>query len=456
MSTPPFFGTDGIRGNAATSRFLTDSFLTRLGAALATWAQTKTKTSPVILIARDTRASGNRIERALRRGIASAGGKSVIAGITPTPALVSIVRGSGSYAAGIMITASHNTAQDNGLKICTPQGKLTPHEEEELSELLVTTPQTLATCTPRASRLPALHALLYRSRIASFFPPNPLSGMTIALDCAHGAAFQLAPHIFTDLGARVITMGVTPNGKNINHHCGSVHPPALQAFMQRHRADVGFAFDGDGDRVVAVSSNGEIKTGDDLLALLATHPRFANAKGIVGTVMSNEGLATHLQNTRRKLIRTPVGDKHVLAALYQHNIPLGGEPSGHLLVPSYLPTADGIFSAILAAHTLLLTTNTTFKTFSSFAQTSISLPVSEKHDLTHAPYDSILEAFQKSLGMGRSVVRYSGTEPVLRIMVEHPNAATAALLATSLERQLQAHLAPPHHNVEKPHVSLAV
>ncbi|MGD1997920.1 MAG: phosphoglucosamine mutase [Candidatus Dependentiae bacterium] len=456
MSTPPFFGTDGIRGNAATSPFLQNDFLMRLGATIATWASRTTNTTPTILIARDTRASGVRIEQALRRGIASAGGTSITAGVLPTPALVSIVRASGSYALGVMITASHNGPADNGIKLCTARGKLTSEEEAALESILYKTTVPKEVKMPTTPHLPAHHALLYRSRISSFFHPNPLVGMTIALDCAHGATYQIAPQLFTSLGARVITLGTAPNGNNSNQECGSTNPSALRALMKRHRADVGFAFDGDGDRVIAVTATGEIKAGDDLLALLATHPRFTNAPAIVGTIMSNQGLADHLKHHEQKLIRTPVGDKHVLAKLEEYNLSLGGEPSGHIIVRDYLPTADGIFTAVLAAHTLQVTRNITFETFFAMAQTNLRVPVQTKHDLTQEPYASIIDAFQKTLGAGRSVVRYSGTEPVLRIMVEHPQATIAAARATTLRQQLEALFTPSPHATEKTHASPAL
>lgn len=433
-----YFGTDGIRGPVATSPYLTPSFLHRFGVALSSWNQAASGAASVIVLGSDTRASSKTIERALAAGITAAGGICVSAGIVSTPALQHIISAPDSqYDYGIMISASHNKATDNGIKVLTPTGKLAPAQEEMLSTLLTTTPD-LPTCHIQTflEPLPSHHAISYLSRMSTFFPSHLLTGLTIALDCAHGALSTIAPTMFASCGAQVEVMGAEPNGHNINEQCGSTAPARLQKLVAHTGADFGFAFDGDGDRVTMITGDGTIHSGESLLALISTHPRFATQPGVVGTVLSNLGLEQWLDRQGKTLLRTPVGDAHVLRAMVTNNLLLGGEPSGHLILRSYMPTADGLFTALFAAHTARITNNFTANTFTPHPQVVVNIPISRRQDLTLDPYARMLQAHHAAVAHGRSIIRYSGTEPVLRIMVEHPDASSAAHYAHELAQKL--------------------
>lgn len=441
---PRYFGTDGIRGPVATSPLLSSTFLHRFGTALVTWAQQQ-GLKPSVVIATDTRSSCERITYALANSITDPRnpGLCTFAGVLPTPGLQHLIRAHRSdYTFGIMVSASHNTASDNGIKLMTANGKLTPEQIEELEAIIEATPEIPACLLPlHLPPLPTYHASSYISRLSAFFPAHMLRGVTVALDCAHGATAHLAPAVFQACGATVHVTGATPSGTNINQNCGSVHPEHIQAFVKEVNADIGFAFDGDGDRVIAVNKDGEVKGGDHLLALLMTHPRFAGQETLIGTVMTNFGLEQWLHERGKRLLRTPVGDSHVLHAMHHHNSLVGGEPSGHIILLPYLPSADGILVALFAAHTAQLTSNMELATFTACPQVSINVPAAHKHDLTGEPYASIIQAHRAALIDGRSIVRYSGTEHVLRIMTEHHNQSdaqeAAQTLATALEPLLR-------------------
>lgn len=433
-----YFGTDGIRGPIATSPLLTPYFLQRLGVALAEWARTDVHATPTILLASDTRASCPAIARALAAGITYAGAQCVSAGILPTPGLQRLVTDFDEYQYGIMISASHNPATDNGIKLITPTGKLSKGEEFSLSSLLSRTP-TLPVIQddPVITDIPTEHIAHYCTQLIAAFPEKALHGIHIALDCAHGATAPFAAPLFKALGATTSIMSNQPNGYNINDRCGSTNPQALQTFVRKEKADFGFAFDGDGDRVIAVNRYGEICDGDQLLALLATHPDFVDESAVVGTVMTNCALEAWLESNGKHLLRTPVGDAHVLHAMKETNLSLGGEPSGHIIARNYLPSADALYIAMLAAHTAILTENHTLQNFAPYPQIIVNLPVSVKQDLTQEPYASIIRAHTPPSHAGRSIVRYSGTEPVLRIMIEHASYDNACEHATQLAEKLQ-------------------
>ncbi|MDQ5890780.1 MAG: phosphoglucosamine mutase [Candidatus Dependentiae bacterium] len=437
-----FFGTDGIRGTVATNPYLSAPFLHRLGKSLAQWAQFNHGTMPAFVIGTDTRASAHTIFNALAYGIMKGGGICFNAGITPTPALQHLVtKQSHYYHYGIMITASHNDAADNGIKIITPQGKLLISDQEVITDLVAHTP-SFSQC-PATLTIPPIqahHASSYLTHFATIFPANMLAGMHIVLDCAQGATYRMAPMIFQSCGARVTVIGNEPDGMNINGQWGSTAPQNLRAMVIQTNADMGFAFDGDGDRVLAVNHQGEIFNGDDILALLTTHPRFAGQSTIVGTIMTNSGLTSWLHAHRKKLVRSAVGDAHVERVMRAHRAELGGEPSGHIIIRSHLPTADGIYAALYAAHTALITNNRRLKTFAHLAQATVNLPTKQHQSLTEEPFVSIIRAHEQTLLPGRSVVRYSGTEPVLRIMTEHPDQEVALQSSLTLAHQLEPYI----------------
>jgi len=436
------FGTDGIRGAIATSPYLTAPFLHRLGTALVQWAQIKKNETPIFVIGADTRASSRDIMYALTYGIMKEGGICFNAGILPIPALQHLVTTqSHYYHYGIMITASHNQATDNGIKIMSSRGKLSTADQEIITEFIRHVPAF--THCPTSLTIPSIpqhHAHSYLTHLSTVFPANMLHSMHIVLDCAQGATYQIAPLLFQGCGARVTCIGTEPTGTNINQNYGSTAPENLVQKMKELRADLGFAFDGDGDRVCAVNSAGEIINGDQLLALLATHPRFVSEKTIVGTIMTNSGLALWLAKQHKKLVRSSLGDAAVERVMNAHHAALGGEPSGHIIIRHHLPTADGIYAALYIAHTARLTHNLSLHTFTPLAQATINVPAATSQSLTAEPFASIIQAHEQAFLPGRSIVRYSGTEPLLRIMSEHYDQAKAHEASQQLAQKLIPYL----------------
>lgn len=432
------FGTDGIRTTVGEYP-LSVSVLPQLAGAIARWAQQKYKTqNPVGLIVSDTRISSPFIKSSLISGMLLHPLELIDAGNLPTPGLFALLQDQDIFHFGIVVTASHNPYQDNGIKIFDArEGKLTDEDEQIISSLF-------DACTP-LSRYDQVGILRYWSDtyeqyaacVLQHFQSDFLKGVTIALDCANGATYEVAPAIFNALGAHTITIHDKPDGTNINKQCGALYPEDLICAVKKHTALAGFAFDGDGDRVTMVNAQGEVKNGDDYLALLATHPRYALEKTIVSTIMSNEGLAAHLHTQQKKLVRTPVGDKHVTAYLKQYNLLLGGEQSGHIIMRDYLDAGDGIFTALRLLETILHTGNTHCATFTKYPQILINIPALIKKDLTQEPYASVLTDYAQQLSNGRLEVRYSGTENVLRVMVESKDHAQATSLAHQLARILK-------------------
>jgi phosphoglucosamine mutase len=275
-----------------------------------------------------------------------------------------------------------------------------------------------------------------QSLLQSLFPTPFLRNKKIVLDCAHGATSSIAPQIFKMLGAEVIALYTQPTGTNINEQCGSVYPQAAQAMVLQEQADAGFAFDGDGDRMIAINRNGDLKNGDDVLALLSQHPVYTHAPGVVGTIMSNQGLALFLAQQNKKLLRTPVGDKHIARKLLEENLVLGGEQSGHIIVRDHLNAGDGIVTALRVLETLTITNDWEMNTFTPFPQTLINVPITTKKDLTDQTLQTIIAQHEAQLGNGRIIVRYSGTEPLLRVMVEEQDQDIAHTVGNNLVRAL--------------------
>lgn len=433
---PNLFGTDGIRGTAGQGLFVEEKLIA-IGKALGRWACERYGDAPHILLIHDTRISADDVKTALMRGLLTAPIGVYDGQVLPTPAAAHLMRqATPKFSAAIIISASHNPYQDNGIKIIdAASGKLALADElriselsyEELARKQITTAQLVG-----HKQLFTEAAARYCAAICQLFPANFLQGKKIVLDTAHGATYQVAPEIFTKLGANVITINHTPNGYNINEKCGALHLEQLQAAVIQETADIGFAFDGDGDRLMTVTANGTIKDGDDVLALLSNHPTYATTKHIVGTIMSNEGLANYLAQRGKTLLRTPVGDKYIAERLATDNLLLGGEPSGHSIVRDLVATGDGILVALKVLETIALTDNKNFETFTKYPQLTTNLIVTTKEDLTREPFAGYIRTVKNGLSSGRIEVRYSGTEPVLRIMaeadtVEHAQAACQQL-----------------------------
>ncbi len=439
--TTNLFGTDGIRGRVG-SPLLTLEQLPKLGKALAEWAQQKYGTRPQIVLGHDTRVSCSLLKASLQSGLLLHPTTVYDAQVISTPAIYYLTRHYGLFSCGIVISASHNPHNDNGIKLIDAQtGKLSIEDENIISQLFAQT--TLHTVS--YSSLGTTHAWYeatehYISNVISWFSPLFLQGKKIVLDCAHGATSHLAPRIFAALGATTVVIHNEPNGININSNCGSLCPASLQEAVKAHRADIGFAFDGDGDRVIAVARSGDVKDGDDMLALLLNHPDYARTATLVGTEMTNQGFELYLNQQGKQLIRTRVGDKYVSARLEQEMAPLGGEPSGHLILRDYMSTGDGIFTALRLLEAIIHTNNWDMITFEKYPQILINLPIHVKKDLASSPIAEIIDASNAQLHSGRVVVRYSGTEDVLRIMVEDIELTHAQRISNYLSQALAQEL----------------
>ncbi|MFH1254506.1 MAG: phosphoglucosamine mutase [bacterium] len=433
------FGTDGIRGNSDQHPF-TKEALKALGASISRWASEKYgKNSPKVLIGYDTRLSGIRIKNELIEGLNCFNTDVIDGGILPTPAVYRLISIDESFDFGIAISASHNPFHDNGIKLFDAKKcKLSRQDEEKIEQyfdLYFSKHELLGESSDKRTEwIEASQA--YIDFISSKFSQNYLSGMSIILDCANGATFEVAPQLFKRFGAAVITIGSAPSGVNINEKCGSTHPERIKDLVVRNKAVVGFAFDGDGDRVIAINNLGQIKDGDDILAILAQHPDYKNINEIVGTITTNQGFESELHRSNKNLIRTQVGDKYVAVALEEKNLSLGGETCGHIIIKDYMPTGDGIFVALKTLESIIANQNLEMKTFDKYPQVLINIAVKEKRDLSKQPYSDIIKKAQESIKDGRIVVRYSGTENLLRIMTEAQTDEFAKDIAQNLANDL--------------------
>ncbi|MCB9493189.1 MAG: phosphoglucosamine mutase [Epsilonproteobacteria bacterium] len=434
------FGTDGIRGNADIFPF-TDDALYALGRCIGQWACEKYATqTPKLLIGADTRQSGDRIKTQLVSGLVYEGCVVIDGGILPTPAVASLVHSQDDFHAGIVISASHNPFHDNGIKVLDGTTcKITPEDEQSITAFFSQCYQQgiVGSRVEHGLQQWGQAGQAYACHILSFFDKRQFKGLRVVLDCAHGATYKLAPDIFAQLGAEVVALNVCPDGCNINKGCGALYPDKLAAVVREHNADIGFSFDGDGDRVIAVNKHGEIKNGDDMLALLCLSPRYQNMQAVVGTLMTNQGFEVFLRKHNKQLVRTPVGDKYVAAQLEQDSLLLGGEASGHLILADYLLTGDGIFVALSILRELQRSGNWDFTTFEKYPQVLCSVPVDKKNDLSFAPYAQVIDQYREQLDSGRLVVRYSGTEDLLRVMTEAPTHDLAHTVAYDLARDLK-------------------
>jgi phosphoglucosamine mutase len=423
------FGTDGVRGVAG--ELLTAELATAVGHAAAEAAG---RERPQVLIVRDTRASGPMLEAALAAGIAQGGGDALLAGVLPTPAASVLVRRLGLDLAAV-VSASHNPWRDNGIKFFDAGGAKLEHEVEERIERLVAgrlgraheaADTSAEASSPEAiGRVRTLEAALadYLRELTAAFRLD-LSGRRIALDCAHGATYRAAPAAFERLGAEVEQIGTDPDGRNINEGVGSTHPEALSELVAGGEAEIGFAFDGDGDRVLAVDGTGTVRDGDELIGIAALHLREAGrlSGGIAVTVMTNYGFHQAMGDAGIEIATTDVGDRHVAAALRERDWALGGEQSGHLIWRDFAPTGDGIAAALLTLSALGERPLAEVHPFQRLPQRLRNVEVADRAAVAGAT--ALWEAVEREngglAGRGRVLVRASGTEPLVRVMVEAP------------------------------------
>lgn len=439
-----YFGTDGIRGKVGEGP-ITPEFVLRLGYAAGKvlvgadrWARTGTR--PTVLIGKDTRVSGYMLEAALEAGFSAAGVDVMLAGPMPTPGIAYLTRAL-RLAAGVVISASHNPYYDNGIKFFSADGNKLPDEVESQIEEHLELPLACASSEQlgKARRLDDA-AGRYIEFCKSTFPAAfDLRGLKLVVDCAHGAAYDVAPHVFHELGAEIIPIGVAPNGFNINDGVGATAPDALVRAVRANHADLGIALDGDADRLQVVDAAGRLYNGDELLYVLVKDRIATDGKveGAVGTLMTNMAVEVALQAAGVKFVRAAVGDRYVLEQLREHGWQLGAEGSGHILSLDRHSTGDGIVSALLVLAAMKRSDRTLAELLDGvtlFPQKLINVRM--KPDADWKGSDAIRRAIASAEdalnGRGRVLIRASGTEPVLRVMVEAEHADDALRHAESI------------------------
>ncbi|MBA4422796.1 MAG: phosphoglucosamine mutase [Syntrophus sp. (in: bacteria)] len=446
------FGTDGIRG-VANEYPITAEMAMNIGRATAHLFKKKGHV-PKIIIGKDTRISGYMLENALVSGICSMGVNAILVGVIPTPG-IAFMTNSMRADAGIVISASHNPFQDNGIKIFSSDGFKLPDETEGAIEEIIFA-NNLHTLHPSPSELGKAYRMddargRYTVFLKHTFPKEySLEGSRIVLDCSNGATYRVAPDTFSELGAEVSTLFDEPNGKNINLHCGSQHPEALAEEVLKTKADVGFAFDGDGDRLIAVDETGTVLTGDQILAICASVMKKEGSLThnlVIRTVMSNIGLSVALQKLNIDSFMTKVGDRYVLEEMLARGASIGGEDSGHLIFLRHHTTGDGIVTALQVAAAMKKEgkpLSELARIMKVFPQVLINVTVKSRPDIATVP--EIMAAIQEveaKLGdQGRVLVRYSGTQNMCRVMVEGPSqeetGAFCRLIADVVKKKLNA------------------
>ncbi len=425
------FGTDGIRGTANIEPMTPATALAVAMAAAAEFLRGSHRHT--VVIGKDTRLSGYMLEPALAAGFISMGLDVVMVGPQPTPAIAMLTR-SLRADLGVMISASHNPYQDNGLKLFGPDGYKLSDELEQRIEATVLSGKPPAAAAPdklgRAQRLEDAGGRYIEFVKSTFTKGVRLDGLKIVIDCANGAAYKCAPRVLWELGAEVIPIAVSPNGRNINDKCGAMYPQVMADATQRYNAHLGIALDGDADRVIISDEKGQIIDGDQLLAVIAKHKHrrgVLRGGAVVATVMSNLGLERYLQELDLRLIRTAVGDRYVVEAMRAENCSVGGEQSGHIILANYGTTGDGLVAALQILAVLKESGRSASEVLRAFTPVpqflqSVRVPdpaaILQMTDIKTA----IAEAEQELAGVGRLLVRKSGTEPLVRVMAEGDNA----------------------------------
>jgi phosphoglucosamine mutase len=438
------FGTDGIRGVANTE--LTPELAVGLGRAVVRTLREEGRSRPLIVVGRDPRASGEMLEAALVAGICSAGGDVFSIGVVPTPGVAFLTTHVGADS-GAMISASHNPVEDNGIKFFGTDGyKLTDAEEERVEELLQRTYEERPTGVAIGRRRHMRGIVdAYVDHLVGV--GSDLSGLKVVVDCAHGAASEIAPLVLDRLGCDVVAICASPDGNNINDGCGSTHPEVVREAVRQHEADVGLAHDGDADRLIAVDRSGELVDGDAILAVLAEQAhRESGLDTVVTTVMTNLGFTKAMASLGIKVKQTKVGDRYVLEEMLAGGHPLGGEQSGHLILTDHSTTGDGVLSAVA----LLSAVADTGKPLAELAAVMQRLPQvlvnvrgvdRDRLDGAEVLWQAVAEEESKLDGEGRVLVRASGTEPLVRVMVEAGTQDLATEVAERLAEVVRAELA---------------
>ncbi|HWS04486.1 MAG TPA: phosphoglucosamine mutase, partial [Burkholderiaceae bacterium] len=429
--TRKYFGTDGIRGTVGRAP-ITPDFVLRLAHAVGRVLH-RTETHPSVLIGKDTRISGYMLESALESGFNSAGVDVVLLGPVPTPAVAYLTRAQRA-SLGVVISASHNPFHDNGIKFFSAQGTKLPDDWERAVEAELDAPPSWAESDQigKARRLDDAAGRYIEFCKSTFANDLTLKGLKIVVDAAHGAAYQIAPKVFHELGAEVVAIGCAPDGLNINHHVGATHPEALVAAVREHGADYGVALDGDADRLQLVDASGRLFNGDELLYLMVADriARDEDVPGCVGTLMTNKAVEVALKARGVKFVRANVGDRYVLEELNRNGWILGGEGSGHLLVLDRHTTGDGLVSALQVLQACVGSGRTMAQLLDGvtlFPQVLLNVKMPRGYEWkSNARLVAEVAAVESELGdSGRVLIRASGTEPLLRVMVEARDAAQA-------------------------------
>lgn len=434
MSQRKLFGTDGIRGKANIYP-MTAEVATALGRAVTYYFQKKNKNrkDPLVIVGKDTRLSCYMLEQAFASGVCSQGGRVIFTGPLPTPG-VAFVTKSMRADAGVMISASHNSFDDNGIKIFDADGFKLPDEVELVLEDLILSPEKMPVKVGgeigRAKRLEGVEGRYIVHVKTALSDKYDLTGLRVVVDCAHGAGYKVAPMVLGEFGAEVFSLGVSPNGQNINLNCGSLHPEAARGEVLKLRADLGICLDGDADRVQIIDKNGAIIDGDKLIGIFAKMMietgELKKGDTVVGTVMSNIGLELYLKKLGLNFHRTQVGDRYIMEFMQKSGAKLGGEPSGHIIFFDYATTGDGTLAALKAVEAMKYFNKSIEELASEielFPQVLKNITVKEKKAFEDIkPLQDALVRAQKEMGdRGRIIIRYSGTEPLARVMVEGDN-----------------------------------
>jgi len=429
-----YFGTDGIRNRVGSGMIRPDQIL-KLG--WATGKVMKARGESKVMIGKDTRISGYMFESALEAGFIAAGIDVMLLGPMPTPAVAYLAQ-TFHADAGIVISASHNPHHDNGIKFFSSQGKKISDEielevEAAFEEEIEVVPSELL---GKAKRIDDAAGRYIEFCKSTYDPQIKLDGFKIVLDCSNGATYHIAPHVFEELGAEVFTIGVEPNGININDECGATHVESLQKEVLKQKANLGIAYDGDGDRVVMVDEYGKVVDGDLILYILAMHSGLI-VKGVVGTVMSNLGVENALKEKGIDFHRSQVGDRYVMQKLVENDLNFGAEPSGHVLCLNKISTGDGIVASLQVLSALISTGKSLAELTSEVSFYPQVLKNKRVDDAQKIMASSVLnnaitQAEQRLGKQGRVLVRASGTEPLIRVMVEGADAELVELLANEL------------------------
>ncbi len=438
-----YFGTDGIRGTVGQSP-ITPDFVLRLAHAVGRVLK-RSEARPLVLIGKDTRISGYMLESALESGFNSAGVDVMLLGPLPTPGVAYLTRAQRA-SLGVVISASHNPYPDNGIKFFSAQGTKLPDEWEQAVEAAMDEPPVWveSSALGKARRLDDAAGRYIEFCKSTFATDLTLKGLKIVVDAAHGAAYQIAPKVFHELGAEVVAIGCAPDGLNINHEVGATHTEALVAAVKAHHADYGVALDGDADRLMMVDASGRLFNGDELLYLMVDERigRDENVPGVVGTLMTNMAVELAFKKRGVQFVRAKVGDRYVLEELHKHKWLLGGEGSGHLLALDKHTTGDGLVSALQVLQTCVRSSQGMAQLLAGvtlFPQTLINVRLQPGQDWkANTRLAEETKAVEAELGdTGRVLIRASGTEPLVRVMVEARDAAQAQACAERLAQTLR-------------------